>query len=112
MLLIKNTLYDCHVTAGLEEVVAAELGGAHIQASNVTTGSSGVYFSGTADTGYRACLWLRAATRCTSKSAVFCGITSMLPRIMTQVCCLALLLAGRVDSWNHCICTHAVVSIP
>ena len=83
MLLSDSTLYDCHVTAGLEEVVAAELRGAHIQASNVTTGSSGVYFSGTMDTGYRACLWLRAATRCTSKSAVLCCITSMLQRNTT-----------------------------
>ena len=78
MLLSDITLYDCHVTAGLEEVVAAELRGTHIQAGNVTTGSSGVYFSGTADTGYRACLWLRAATRCASRGAGCFCITSML----------------------------------
>jgi len=48
---------------GLEEAVARELRHPRIGAKRVEIGSSGVYFYGTQETGYRANLWLRSAVR-------------------------------------------------
>lgn len=46
---------------GLEQTVAAELAG--LCAASVTPTAAGVAFSGDIETGYRACLWLRSASR-------------------------------------------------
>lgn len=48
-------------TLGLEEVVVDELLG--IEAAGVRARRGGVEFEGDLTTGYRACLWLRSATR-------------------------------------------------
>lgn len=48
---------------GLEPLLAAELAAPAIRAKKIREGSSGVYFSGTLETGYRANLWLRTAVR-------------------------------------------------
>ena len=51
----------CH--PGLEDVVAAELRAFPIEALEVATGASGVYFVGTEKTGVLANVWLRSAIR-------------------------------------------------
>ena len=48
-------------TLGLEEVLVDELHG--VEASNIRARRGGVEFQGDLATGYRACLWLRSATR-------------------------------------------------
>jgi len=48
---------------GLEQVLAAELRAPEIGATEVRSGSSGTWFSGGRDAGYRACLWLRSGIR-------------------------------------------------
>lgn len=48
---------------GLEELVAAELRGPLIGASEVQAGAAGVSFAGSSSTGYRANLWLRCGVR-------------------------------------------------
>ena len=50
-------------SSGLEETLAAELAGPRIGATGIAPGSSGVWFSGGQETGYRANLWLRSAVR-------------------------------------------------
>lgn len=48
---------------GLEKVLATELRSKDIGARQVKVGSSGVHFTGTLETGYRANLWLRTGIR-------------------------------------------------
>lgn len=48
---------------GLEQVLCAELRAPEIGATEVRPGSSGAWFSGDRDVGYRACLWLRSGIR-------------------------------------------------
>lgn len=55
--------YFATCAKGLEDVLAAELRDPRIGASEVETGSSGVYFSGGRATGYLANLWLRTGIR-------------------------------------------------
>ena len=62
-LVAANASYFATCHPGLEAVVAAELAGGSIGAQAVAPGRSGVAFSGDAGVGYRANLWLRAATR-------------------------------------------------
>jgi 23S rRNA (guanine2445-N2)-methyltransferase len=57
------TRYFATCAHGLEETLAEELRGENIRARNIKPGSSGVYFSGRLETGYRANLWLRSAIR-------------------------------------------------
>jgi len=54
---------------GLEEVLATELRKEPIGAKAVALGSSGVYFSGNQEIGYRACLWSRCAVRVLQRAA-------------------------------------------
>lgn len=61
--------YFATCARGLEGVVATELEDPRIGAASVTEGSSGVYFTGTPATGYRANLWLRSGVRVLAEHA-------------------------------------------
>lgn len=58
---------DCQYFAtghkGLEQVLCAELRSPAIGGTDVRSGSSGAWFSGGREVGYRACLWLRSGIR-------------------------------------------------
>lgn len=58
-----NKLYFATCARGLGEFLATELTSKHIRAKVVDVANSGVTFRGDTATGYRACLWLRTATR-------------------------------------------------
>ncbi len=58
-----DKLYFATCARGLGEFLASELTSRHVRAQVVHVAASGVTFRGDTATAYRACLWLRTATR-------------------------------------------------
>lgn len=94
---------------GLEELVAAEL--AALGISGAKTERGGVSFSGRLEDGYRACLWLRTASRvllvlaefpCASPEELYAGVRTVeWPRYLTPEMTMAVDSVLRDSALTH-----------